>query len=116
MNTDEISRKVMDAADAVGKKTVGLIEEGKLLFKIREIERNIDKCYHTIGQKIYETNRHLLDGELEEVADQIDALFVQLVDLRREYAQVREMKFCENCGAISKDSSVFCNQCGEKFE
>jgi hypothetical protein len=115
MNADDISRKVLDAADAVSKKTAGLIEEGKLLIKIREIERNIEKGYRKIGQILYENNRNLLDGETEEIADQLDALMIRLNDLRRDHAQVRDMKLCENCGAANKNDSVFCSQCGERF-
>lgn len=115
MNTEEISRRVMDAADAVSKKTAGLIEEGKLLFKVREIERSIEKCYRNIGKHIYENNRHLLDGSMDEIADEIDVLSDQLVVLRREYAQVRGMKLCENCGSMNNEKSIFCDQCGEKF-
>ena len=115
MNAEDISRKVLDAADAVSKKTADLIEEGKLLIKIREIERSIEKCYQKIGQDLYENNRHLLDGETEEIADQLDALVIRLNDLRRDHAQVREMKLCENCGTINKKNSVFCSQCGERF-
>lgn len=115
MNAEDFSRKVLDAADAVTKKTTDLIEEGKLLIKIREIERSIEKCYRKIGQGLYENNRNLLDGETEEIANQLDALMIQMQDLRREYAQVREMKLCENCGAVNKKDSVFCSQCGERF-
>ena len=115
MNADEISRKVMDAASAVGDKAVGLIEEGKLLYKIREAERGIEKVCGKIGRYLYDNNRELLDGPLSEQVEKIDVLQAQLTSLRREYAQVRNMKFCENCGSLNKENSQFCDQCGEGF-
>ncbi len=115
MNTEEISRKVLDAADVVGKKTISLIEEGKLLIKIREAERGIEKSYRKIGRYLYENNRELLDGALEETVARIDTLSEQLAVLQREYAEVRGMKFCENCNSLNKENSVFCDQCGTRF-
>lgn len=116
MNTEEISRKVMDAADMVGKKTVSLLEEGKLLFKIREIERSMDRSYRKIGRYLYENNRELLDGALAQVAENVDADAELLAVLQREYAEMRGMKFCENCHTLNKETSVYCNQCGERFD
>lgn len=116
MNTEDISRKVMDAADVVGKKTVNLIEEGKLLIKIREIERCMDKSYRKIGRYLYENNRELLDGALAQTAESIDVNAEQLALLQREYAEMRGMKFCETCHTLNKETSVYCNQCGERFD
>ena len=116
MNTEEISRKVIDAADMVGKKTVTMLEEGKLLFKIREIERNMDKSYRKIGRFLYENNRELLDGPLAQVAENIDVDAEQLAIMQREYAEIRGMKFCENCHTLNKETSVYCNQCGARFD
>ncbi len=115
MNTEDISRKVLDAADVVGKKTKSLFEEGKLLIKIRDVERDIEKCYRVIGRFLYENNRSLLDGALEDTALQIDHLTEQLAVLEREYAQVRGMKFCENCNSLNHENSLFCDQCGTEF-
>ncbi len=115
MNTEEISRKMIDAADAVGKKTKSLIEEGKLLIKIREAERDMEKSFRKIGRFLYENNRELLDGPLEDIVMRIDSLTEELAVLQREYAEVRGMKFCENCNSLNKENSVFCDQCGVKF-
>ena len=116
MNAEDISRKVMDAADAVGKKTSEWLEEGKLLFRIREAERGIEKLYGKIGRFLYENNRSLLDGEVGEMAERIDELSQQLTELRRDLAQVSNQKYCENCGTLNTANSAFCNRCGERLE
>lgn len=47
MNFEDFQKKVIDVTNTVGKKTNDLIEEGKLLYKIREAEREIDRLYRT---------------------------------------------------------------------
>ena len=49
MNFEDFQKKVIDVTNTVGKKTNDLIEEGKLLYKIREAEREIDRLYQDLG-------------------------------------------------------------------
>mgnify|MGYP006980328212 CR=1 FL=1 len=56
MKFEDFQKKVIDVTNTVGKKTNDLIEEGKLLYKIRETEREIDRLYQDLGRAVYEAD------------------------------------------------------------
>ena len=60
MKFEDFQKKVIDVTNTVGKKkTNDLIEEGKLLYKIRETEREIDRLYQDLGRAVYEADEDM---------------------------------------------------------
>lgn len=116
---DKFSQKVKDVTDTVGQKANDLIEEGKLLFKIRDIEKDIEKLFYELGRLIYDAQENLSelkDEKIREMKAVIDEKKGVLIELRHALAELKGEKFCSNCHTNNRTDSNYCNKCGKPFE
>ena len=95
MNFEDFQKKVIDVTNTVGKKTNDLIEEGKLLYKIREAEREIDRLYQDLGRAVYEADEDM--------------------ELRGKLADIKGSRVCRACGTINPNGSCYCSKCGTQL-
>ena len=116
MNTEDLSRKVMDAANAVGKKTAELIEAGKVLYYIRETERDIEKIYCEIGEYVCKNQLDILDDDCVEKVSALQELTEKLQLLREAQAQAKGMKLCVSCQALQEKDAKYCSKCGNPLD
>ena len=115
MAFEDVSQKVKDTAEVVGKKAGDLLEEGKLLVKIKDTERKIERAYCAIGKSVYADGRETLNEEAAKTAAEVDDLLALLADTRRAYADVRGERYCESCHAVNKSDSAYCCKCGTRL-
>ena len=69
-----------------------MIEEGKLLYKIRETEREIDRLYQDLGRAVYEADEDMevsFEEYTSDKTEQIDSQKEKLAELRGALADRR---------------------------
>ena len=104
MKFEDFQKKVIDVTNTVGKKTNDLIEEGKLLYKIRETEREIDRLYQDLGRAVYEADEDMevsFEEYTSDKTEQIDSQKEKLAELRGALA---DLKGDGNASTLTKDS------------
>lgn len=107
---------VVDAANGVMKDAGEKVEVSKINGKIADINRDIQKLYAVIGERIYKDGAESIQrGAFEEIA-QIDALHMEIEGLRARSAELRDMILCGGCGRECLASDEFCAKCGTKLE
>ena len=92
MKFEDFQKKVIDVTNTVGKKTNDLIEEGKLLYKIRETEREIDRLYQDLGRAVYEADEDMevsFEEYTSDKTEQIDSQKEKLAELRGALADLK---------------------------
>ena len=118
MNFADFQKKVIDVTNTVGKKTNDLIEEGKLLYKIREAEREIDRLYQDLGRAVYEADEDMevsFEEYTSDKTEQIDRQKEKLAELRGKLADIKGSRVCRACGTINPNGSCYCSKCGTQL-
>lgn len=118
MNFNDVKKRIVDVTDKVGKKTNNLIEEGKLLYKIREAEREIDTLYRDLGRAVYEADEDMgvsFEEYTSEKAACIDRQKEHLASLRSALAAVKGSIICPTCGEMNAKTNNYCSKCGNHF-
>ncbi len=125
MEFNELERKVKEAAEnvaekaekmakTVGKKATGLVEEGRLNAKIKEISRNAESKISKLGALAYEGKGIISDIDAaQSLVEEIDMCNRDIAKLKREVAKLKGEVCCENCLSYNKPDSKYCNNCGE---
>ena len=74
MKMEDIPQVISATAQTVGQKAVGLWEEGRLVIRIKDLEREMNCVYAEIGKKQVECARAQFDAETENQAGMLDAM------------------------------------------
>lgn len=110
--TDRIVIKTKEIKDTTVSNTKAKADTAKLKSKKKAIEKEIEDLYCQLGKAYYIKNGDKCGELVAAINEEIDKY--NKVDIL--LADFDGLKKCLNCGAkVSKDS-VFCNNCGTKFE
>lgn len=112
MKMEDIPQIISATAQTVGQKAVGLWEEGRLVIRIKDLEREMNRVYAEIGKKQVERARAQFDAETENQAGMLDAMKEEYAALKSAYARARGEKFCPHCTAVNRRENEFCGRCG----
>jgi rubrerythrin len=106
-----ISRATRQAVD----KTGVFVEATKLTAQIQGQQREIEHLYQKIGENIYRkirTGEYEPDAELMLIVEEIRKRHGQVSGMRKNLAEVRNMKVCPSCGELIPSDVAFCPKCG----
>lgn len=115
---DDIKRSATDLAGKVAKKTSGIASITKVSVNIKAAETKLNSIFEEIGYLFYTAQRNGVD-KTEEIAAEIlkaDAVVVELNDLKKESARLRNVTVCPECNAEIEADASFCPKCGHKKE
>ena len=110
---DELSKKAGSIA-ASAQKTANV---AKIQHQISQKQSEFDALYHQIGQIYYSCRQRGVqpDATMDELCDKVDALAVEISDLKKKIDDLRQVNRCPECGAEQPSANAFCSACGAKL-
>lgn len=114
----DLSKSLSSAAQQAASKTSTFIETQKKTVQIATAQREIEKIYQRIGEKIVEESKREgaapVSEEIQALLDEIVAQNIKIEDLKQGIAKIRGQKICTCCGFTMDIDALFCPQCGTK--
>ena len=113
---EDISKKVGDAASAVGRGAEKLTDIAKLKYAISVRQGKLEKIFESIGSLKYDEYKDGADNSevVSELLRDADAVNAELADLRERLSERTGSPRCANCGAKLVKGCSFCPSCGKK--
>ena len=123
---DNLLENSAKMADKVVKVTGEYIDKGKEKINELSLENELSKAQKQLGALVYalhktgESNDELVNQYIEEIA-KIEKQLEEVRDEDCEEAEVvidiepediKEVKYCRNCGKDVDDDDAFCKNCG----
>ena len=123
---DNLLENSAKMADKVVKVTGEYIDKGKEKINELSLENELSKAQKQLGALVYalhktgESNDELVNQYIEEIAK----IEKQLEEVRNESCEeaeavidiepgdIKEVKYCRNCGKDVDDDDAFCKNCG----
>ncbi len=115
---DELKKSAVDFAGKAKQKTTKITGITKINLSIKSKEAKLATVYEEIGRLFYLAEREGLDNT-EDIATcimQADKYNSDIELAKRELAQLRKVKTCDECGNEIDRDFAFCNFCGAKQE
>ncbi len=115
---EEFFVKAKVAVDAIGEKAGKIVDVSKLNVKMAELKSSLKSEYERLGKVVYNSRRDNVPDESNinyEVA-QIANLSLQIEELKKQIASVKNKVLCKSCGQPTELGSKFCSSCGEKID
>lgn len=119
----KVGDTLADAGKSVAETTKTMVDVAPLVAKQHEKERDLEKKYKELGKKYYEyvlsKDSNTAEEAFEENAEFVEveaitALKEDICDLKKEIADKKGMKICDNCGETIDKNVSFCPHCGNK--
>ncbi|MBR2735241.1 MAG: zinc ribbon domain-containing protein [Clostridia bacterium] len=106
--------KAKVAVDALGEKAGQLVDVSKLNIKMAELKNDMKNEYENLGKAVYKAKKENTDDDATityEVA-QIDNLNLQIEELKKQIATMKNKILCKSCGQPNETGSSYCSKCG----
>lgn len=106
--------KAKVAVDTLGEKAGQLVDVSKLNIKMAELKNDMKNEYANLGKAVYKAKKEQIDDDVTinyEVA-QIDNLNLQIEELKKQIATMKNKILCKTCGQPNETGSVYCSKCG----
>lgn len=123
---DNLLENSAKVADKVAKVTGEYIDKGKDKFNELSLENDLSKAQKQLGALVYalhksgESNDELMNQYIEEIAEierKLEEVRAEdkdegtvVIDVEPE--EVKELKYCPNCGQNVDEDDSFCKNCG----
>ena len=115
---DELKKSAVDLAGKAKQKTTKITGITKINLAIKSNESKLASVYEEIGRLFYLAEREGTDNT-EAIATAImkaDKYNADIELAKRELAELRAVKTCDECGNEIDRDFAFCNFCGAKQE
>lgn len=112
----EFSKQFSSIARSATEKSKEGAETTRLNAELRTAEASLDSLYNRYGRACYalRTGRGSADAA-EELALRIRAEAIRVEELTAARDAARELKRCQNCGAVFPKEARYCSACGKKL-
>lgn len=114
---DNIIDKARDVCDLATKKTTEVVESSKIKLDCVRVNGEIKKLYEKLGSTVYSMmrsnyeNKELVDSLAEEIDEELEKLKL----LNEKLSDVKNVNFCNVCGAKNPTDNYFCSKCGSRI-
>lgn len=112
---EQIGKKITVASQGVVKQTRNLTDTTRLNAKISENKNKMSQLLFEMGNDYYKKHRKDQDCEEQEYIDQINALFIEILNYQKEIEEIKTAESCPACGARIAEDAAFCMKCGTKL-
>lgn len=114
---EEIVVKVKAATTAFGEKAGQYVDISKLKFKLVELKSDLKSEYENLGKATYENNKKNTENstDITVCIAQIDNLKLQIEELERQMATMKNKVICHACRSQNEINAVYCTKCGKKI-
>lgn len=106
--------KAKVAVDTLGEKAGQLVDVSKLNIKMAELKNDMKNEYENLGKAVYKAKKEQTEDDVTinyEVA-QIDNLSLQIEELKKQIATMKNKVLCGSCGQPNEVGSSYCTKCG----
>lgn len=106
--------KHMDKIKKGAQKTAEL---AKMQHQIGVKQSEFDRLFGEIGKLYYSSRQRGVapDESIDALCDRVDALAVELSDLKKKVDELRQVNRCPECGAEQPLGNAYCSSCGTKL-
>ena len=114
---EEILVKAKAAATVLGEKAGQYVDISKLKFKLIELKSDLKSEYENLGKCTYENNKKNIENssDITVCIAQIDNLKLQIEELERQMATMKNKVICHACRSQNEINAVYCTKCGKKI-
>ena len=114
---EEIVVKAKAAATALGEKAGQYVDISKLKFKLIELKSDLKSEFENLGKITYENSKNNIEdsSNITVCVAQIDNLKLQIEELERQMAAMKNKVICHACRSQNEIGAVYCTKCGEKI-
>ena len=109
---DELSDSIVNTTKDLGKMAQNAGDITKLQYDKKVKESELSKLYEKLGKKYYEEHKDEDDESIKEIT----AVVLRIKEISDEIMQKKGGMACPKCGALVKEGSRFCSECGEKID
>ena len=109
---DELSDSIVNTTKDLGKMAQNAGDLTKLQYDKKVKESELSKLYEKLGKKYYEEHKDEDDENIKEIT----AVVLRIKEISDEIMQKKGGMACPKCGALVKEGSRFCSECGEKID
>ena len=109
--------KAKVAVDTLGEKAGQFVDVSKLNIKMAELKNDMKNEYETLGKAVYRAKKEQIEDDVTinyEIA-QIDNLSLQIEELKKQIAAMKNKVLCQSCGQPNEIGSCYCAKCGEEL-
>ncbi len=114
---EDIFVKAKVAVDALGEKAGQFVDVSKLNIKLAELKSDLKAEFENLGKTVYhsEKNDSDIESEIRSGIAQIDNLNLQIEELKKQIASMKNKILCKSCGSQNEEGSSYCTKCGESL-
>ena len=106
--------KAKAAVDTLGEKASQLVDVSKLNIRMAELKNDMKNEYVNLGKAVYKARKENMEDDVTvnyEVA-QIDNLNLQIEELKKQIATMKNKILCKTCGQPNETGARYCSKCG----
>jgi ribosomal protein L40E len=114
----KFAKTIGDGASNVAKKSIDVVEVGKLNLSIQGEESKIKELKEEIGGLILSKfeRGEMVDPEVFDACGQILAIKNNIMEIQKKILALKHVPVCLNCGSAVTPNSVFCTKCGARLQ
>ena len=111
---NEIGLAIGKGTEGIGARAKVIRESSKLNSMVNEEEKKLAAYYQNIGQIYADIHRSDYEPEFAELMELINEARRNLVNYKRQSEELKQVRYCEVCGAQIIGDSQFCSSCGSR--
>ena len=114
---EDIFVKAKAAAGAFGEKAGQYVDVSKLNIKLAEFKSDLKSEFENLGKIVYQSEKNEVENRagINAGVAQIDNITLQIEELKKQIASIKNKVLCNACGSQNEVDSVYCAKCGEKL-
>lgn len=111
---NEIGLAIGKGTEGIGAKAKVIRESSKLNSMVIEEEKKLANYYQNIGQIYADIHKTDYEPQFAELMELINEARRNLVTYKRHAEELKQVRYCETCGAQIMGDSQFCSSCGSR--
>lgn len=110
--------KAKTAVGNIGEKAGQFVDVSKLNIRMAELKSDLRNEYENLGKSVYKSKKEQIEdpAAVNYMIAQIDNLCIQIDELRKQIAAMKNKVLCKFCDQPNETGSSYCAKCGKKIE
>lgn len=113
---EDLSKKATEASAKALEFTKGFSDAAVLKSTVSTEEKNIKEAYYQMGELYYSTHHEDYEEPFGHMIQAIDASKQKIEECKEQIKIIKDIHYCEKCGAEVPNSSYYCSSCGFGME
>ncbi|MBQ6143063.1 MAG: zinc ribbon domain-containing protein [Clostridia bacterium] len=114
---ENIFMKAKGAVDALGEKAGQFVDVSKLNIRVAELKSDLKNEFESLGKTVYNCEKNHIDSaqETNTFVSNIDNIYIQIEELKKQIAEMKNKVICKFCGGANENNALYCGKCGKKL-